>query len=383
MKKSIVVLVLIHLAYSQGATAQCRGFVTEETPPPAVLDMATTDPGFVVRFWSWGSYPDRRGGAAARLLDFDGGIVMMDLDWGEAEICRTPGLIDRTAFLFESLGPDGFGRYALVNVGRVDGGVGADIDDVQYDLGNISSRAAAIPEPAVDHMVVTGDSIEFDLSWAIDAGAEALSDLSTDDGEPLPSLRGWAVYIINGPQPTARPWDWSFARDLEDDAVDGFSTDASAHLILPRSLWHDVSICLALAPTFDCNGSATGEGSEACSVHSTYLGHPTTWIALPPETADSPFEVVFKEVRRIERATFEMVFFSRFEPDGARYRILLRNRDGRELIVDRFAGGAGSYRRIVDLHPWAEGKSWELILEARDRWNHVVLSERIPRRLRR
>ncbi len=379
MKRTSVILIICFLLAPLWAFGQCRGYVTEESPPPAVLDMATTDEGFTIRYWSWGEFLDRRNGQSIpRLLDVPEGILMMDLDWEQAEVCHVSGLIDRTALLFESLGPDGFGRYAVINVGRTIGGVGADIDNVQFHLGGVSSRAATTPSPLIDQMIIDDDSITLDLSWQGNAETEALSDLLSGTGEPLPSLRGWALYIINGEQPTARPWDWTFAPDLEADAVNGYSTDTSAHIVLPRSLWNDVSICFALAPTFDGNGDAGGEDPQSHSIHATYLGHPSSWIALPAESTAGFLDIRFIGAEPTAPGSMEISFLTRNEPRGATFRIVLRNGDGRERQLDTFPGGLALYRRTVQIAPWAQSRGWHLVLEVRDNWGHVVMSRTIP-----
>jgi len=377
MKKYFFVVMLFSLLSSAGVFGQCHGYLAEDTRPPAVEGMSTDDPGFTVRYWSWGEYLVRRGGSNIDLVDVPGGILIEGLEWEAADTCSEPGEIQRTAVLFESLGPDGFGRFALVNIGGTDGD-GADVDRLQADLGGISSRAAAIPVPSIDSVEILEDVIALDFSWQNVPETEALSDLVSGEGEPLPSVRGWALYIINGAAPTPRPWDWSYAPDSEEDAVSGFSTDLSAHIELPRSLWHDVSICFALAPTFDGNGDATGETPESVSPHSTYLGHPSEWLALPPESGGGLIDLNPVEISMVPPGTMAISFSIQNEPAGDSIVISLQSREGRTWILDSFDGGLGSYERDVRVPSWARPGLWSLVVTVLDRQQHVVFFRRIP-----
>ena len=114
---SLLIINLMTLA-PEPVWSQCEGYITEETPPPAVLGMSVDDPGFTIRYWSWDEFPQRNGGSdRPHLLDFDGGIMLLDMEWTTAGHCVVPGEVSRTAVLFEGLDPEGFGRWALLNIG--------------------------------------------------------------------------------------------------------------------------------------------------------------------------------------------------------------------------------------------------------------------------
>lgn len=262
--------------------AQCLGRLSEEQLPPAVRGMDAGDPTLVVRFWAWDDFNHRRGGSARPVLETaKDGILLADLNWLDADVCTVEGPVERTAVLFETLGPDGFGRWALVNLGA-NVGPDTDIDLAQSSVRPTSDRAVAVPHPRIVSTTVTEETLEIRLDWAVDHRAEVLSDLAPSQRSPS-SIRGFALYVINGPAATPRPWDWTRAHDVEIDAVNGYSTDTTATLILPRSLWHDVDVCFALALTFDGNGDADGEDPESRSVHGEYLGAPSEWLPLPPD----------------------------------------------------------------------------------------------------
>lgn len=281
-------LTLIATLTSGTAVAQCFGRLVEEGHPPAVRGISTNDPGFTVRYWAWDDFNRRRGGRAQPALqDSRNGIVLSHLNWLDADVCLDQGPVDRTAVLFESLGPNGAGQWALVNL-EANKGIDTDIDLAQRLIRPPSSRAVPVPVPRLVSTIMTEDLIEIRLDWDLHHQGEILSDLKDDQGRPLTSVRGFAPYIINGPAATTRPWDWTRGIDVEPDAVNGYSTDTSATLRLPRSMWQDVSICFCLALTFDGNGDADGEDPLSRSVHGEYLGAPSRWIDLPPMGTTTP-----------------------------------------------------------------------------------------------
>lgn len=268
--------------------AQCFGRMVERKHPSAIHGISTADLGFTVRYWAWDDFNRRRGGRAQPVLqDSRKGILVSDLDWLDADVCLDQGPVERTAVLFESIGPNGAGQWALVNL-EANKGIDTDIDLAQRLIDPTSSRAVPVPVPRVISTIMTEDLIEIRLDWDLDHQGEILSDLEDDQGRPLPSVRGFAPYIINGPAATTRPWDWTRGKDVEPDAVNGYSTDTSATLRLPRSMWQDFSICFCLALTYDGNGDADGEDPLSRSVHGEYLGAPSPWMDLPPLGTPNP-----------------------------------------------------------------------------------------------
>jgi len=361
-----VFVALAAVAPVRPAAAQCVGIMTEELVPPAVLGMATTDPGFVVRYWAWDDFNRRRGGTdQPRIVDSAQGLLLAELDWGDADVCHDPGPVERTAVLFETLGASGFGRWAIVNLGADPLG-NVDVDASQAILGQVSSWAVPVPSPWIEQVRIGETVIEVDLGWALDLGGEALSDLSDEQGWPLPSVRGHAVYVINGPQATPRPWDWSFGHDLEADAVNGYSTDCSATLSLPRGIWNDVTVCFAVALTFDGDGDASGEPPSSRSVHSDYLGVPSPWLRLPEIGVDLPVAVVDLEAHLSAPLVVELSFTGQSEPQGAGYLVWIVRPLGRRVQLDAFAGGESSYQRAIELPPWVSRVKWELAVEMLD-----------------
>lgn len=280
--RRMIIFVLTGTLTSGTAMAQCFGRMLEARLPPAVRGISTADPGFTVRYWAWDDFNRRRGGRAQPVLqDSRKGIVVSSLDWLDADVCLDHGPVERTAVLFESLGPNGAGQWALINL-EANRGIDTDIDLAQRPIHPHSSRAVPVPVPRVIATTMTDDLIEIRLDWDLNHRGEILSDLTDEQGRPLTSVRGFAPYIINGPEATTRPWDWTRGQDVEPDAVNGYSTDTSATLRLPRSMWHDVSICFCLALTYDGNGDADGEDPLSRSVHGEYLGMPSRWMDLPP-----------------------------------------------------------------------------------------------------
>lgn len=282
MKVRMITLAMLLTTITTGTTgAQCFGRIVEKESPPAIRRMSTADAGFTVRYWAWDDFNRRRGGRAQpELQDTRQGIAVASLNWLDADVCLNQGPIDRTAILFESLGSNGTGQWALVNL-EANKGIDTDIDLAQRLIRPPSSRAVPVPKPRIVSTRITAQTIEIRLNWDLNLRGEILSDLEDDQGRPLSSVRGFAPYIINGPVATTRPWDWTRGRDIEPDSVNGYSTDTSATLRLPRSMWHDIPICFALALTFDGNGDADGEDPLSRSVHSTYLGAPSIWLDLP------------------------------------------------------------------------------------------------------
>ena len=284
-------LILVATLTSGTTMAQCFGRMVEGKHPPAVRGISTADPGFTVRYWAWDDFNRRRGGRAQPVLqDSRKGILVSHLDWLDADVCLDQGPVERTAVLFESLGPNGAGQWALINL-EANKGIDTDIDLAQHLIHPPSSRAVPVPVPRLVSTIMTEDLIEIRLDWDLHHQGEILSDLEDDQGRPLSSVRGFAPYIINGPAATTRPWDWTRGRDVEADAVNGYSTDTSATLRLPRSMWHDVSICFCLALTYDGNGDADGEDPLSRSVHGEYLGAPSQWMDLPPLGTTLPIAV--------------------------------------------------------------------------------------------
>jgi hypothetical protein len=352
--------------------AQCVGAMYEDYLPPAVTGMSTTDPGYGARFWAWGDLDGRRGGSAQPvILDVDHGLYVVGLDWADADVCHQAGPVKRTAVLFESLGHQGYGRWALVNLAADASGMIA-VDDAQQVLGGVQSRAVPVPQPWIEEVVIEPDMIELRLGWACDLAGESLSDLTGNHGEPLPSVRGFAVYVINAVVPTARPWDWSFGADIEPDAVNGFTTDSSATLRLPRSMWHDITVSTAVAITFDGNGDASGEDPESCSVHGQYLGQPSPWIRLPPLGVDVPVAMVGFEVAAVGDNLLRLGFEGQAEPAAASYRVWMLRTNGRRHLLQTFAGGVGSYDLHLELPPWCEKSCDGLSLEMLDAEGRVI-----------
>ncbi|RLE25881.1 MAG: hypothetical protein DRJ65_06755 [Acidobacteria bacterium] len=298
MKVQMITLAMLLTTITTGtAGAQCFGRLVEEKHPPAIRGMSTTDAGFTVRYWAWDDFNRRRGGwSRPELQDSRRGIVLTELDWLNADVCLDQGPVDRTAVLFESLGSDGTGLWALVNL-EANKDIDIDIDLAQRLIYPPSSRTVPVPRPRIISTRITEETFEIRLDWDLNLRGETLSDLVNDDGRPMTSVRGFAVYVINGPVATARPWDWTRGRDIEPDAVNGYSTDTSAVIRLPRSMWYDVSICFALALTFDGNGDADGELPGSRSVHGEYLGAPSRWLELPADDGAMPI-LVQSERRR-------------------------------------------------------------------------------------
>ena len=282
MKVRMITLAMLLTTITTGtAGAQCFGRLVENNHPPAIRGMSTTDTGFTVRYWAWDDFNRRRGGRnRPELQDSRRSILLAELNWLDADVCLDQGPVDRTAVLFESLGSDGTGQWALVNL-EANKGIDTDVDMAQRLIRPPSSRAMPVPKPRIVSTRITDETIEIHLDWDLNLRGEILSDLKDDQGRPLSSVRGFAPYIINGPAATVRPWDWTRGRDIEPDAVNGYSTDTSATIRLPRSMWHDISICFALALTFDGNGDADGELPGSRSVHGEYLGAPSRWLKLP------------------------------------------------------------------------------------------------------
>ena len=291
MKVRMITLAMLLATTTGTSGAQCFGQLVEERRPPAIRGMSTTDPGFTIRYWAWDDFNRRRGGRAQpRLEDSSRGIVLSHLDWLDADVCLKQGPVSRTAVLFESLGPDGAGQWALINL-EANKDIDTDVDLAQCLIQPPSSRAVPVPRPRIVSTRITEEIIEIRLNWDLNLRGEVLSDLKDDDGRPLSSVRGFAPYIINGPVATVRPWDWTRGRDIEPDAVNGYSTNTSATIRLPRSMWHDVRICFALALTFDGNGDADGEDPLSRSVHGEYLGAPSPWLDLPPMGTTLPVAI--------------------------------------------------------------------------------------------
>ncbi len=296
MKVQMITLAMLLATTTGTVGAQCFGRLVEEKHPPAIRKMWTSDTGFTVRYWAWDDLNRRRGGLnRPELQDTKQGIVLAGLDWLDADVCLEHGPVGRTAVLFESLGPDGAGQWALVNL-EANRGIDTDIDQAQLLIHPASSRAMPVPKPRIVSTRITEDTIEIRLDWDLRRQGEVLSDLEDDQGRPLSSVRGFAPYIINGPAATVRPWDWTRGRDIEPDAVNGYSTDTSATLRLPRSMWHDIAICFALALTFDGNGDADGEDPLSRSVHGQYLGVASSWLDLPADNGAMP--IVAQSERR-------------------------------------------------------------------------------------
>jgi len=299
MKVQLITLAMLLTTITTGtAGAQCFGRVAEEKHPPAIRGMSTADAGFTVRYWAWDDFNRRRGGRNWPELQASGrGILLAELDWLNADVCLDQGPVNRTAVLFESLGPDGTGQWALVNL-EANKGIDTDVDLSQRLIHPPSSRAMPVPKPRIVSTRITEETIEIRLNWDLNLRGETLSDLVDDDGRPMPSVRGFAVYVINGPVATTRPWDWTRGRDNEPDAVNGYSTDTGATIRLPRSMWHDIGICFALALTFDGNGDADGELPGSRSVHGEYLGAPSRWLELPADNGAMPTLVQSERRRR-------------------------------------------------------------------------------------
>jgi len=353
---------------------QCLGVMAEDHPPPAVRGMGTGDPGFRVRYWAWDDLNRRRShGAQPTLVDQDGGVLIAELDWADAGYCQVPGPVARTAVLLEALGPEGFGRWALVNLGGDRSG-DVDVDAAQHVLGRVWSQAADVPAPRIEDLEVGPETIEVELGWDLDYEAEALSDLVGEDGQPLPSVRGFAVYVVNGPEFTPRPWDWSFEADTEVDAANGFSTDTSASLVMPRGIWNDVTVCFALALTFDGNGDAEGELPDSRSVHGELLGRPSPWVALPDLGTDLPVTVTELRAWRPAPLRLDLGFLGQSEPAGARYRVWIAGRSGRRQLLTEIDGGLGTYRLGLDLPGWCARHQWRVVVEMLDAQGRVVSS---------
>ncbi len=373
---AIIAITLICLSNTPG-WSQCEGYLFEQDPPPVVTGMSTSDPGFSILYWSWGEFPTRNGGNdRPSLLDSNDGIMLTNLEWSNAQTCRQPGEISRTAVLFESLDPEGFGRWALVNVGGTSG-EGADLDALQSRLGYRSSRAHPLPVPIVENIELSGESLFVTVRWQNEPEAEAASDLFDSNGRPLSSVRGWALYIINAAEPTPRPWDWSFAPDLEGDSVSGYSTDTSATIMLPRSLWHNQSISLALALTFDGNGDASGENPLSKSVHSRYLGHPSQWVGIPPEGSEELVQLGRVALRYNGGRVFELTFEPKVEINGVHYRVSLLTEGYNPYLLESLDGGLEYYDVQIQLPVWAARRQPSLLVEMLDAANHILDSREI------
>jgi hypothetical protein len=353
---------------------QCLGLLSESHPPPAVRGMSINDEGFRARFWAWDDLNRRRGGEAEPyLVSSERGILLTGLDWSWAEFCEVAGPVQRTAVLFEALGDDGFGRWALVNLGADENGL-LEIDRAQGRLGHAWSQAVAVPTPSVDQLTLSDESLQVELSWTLDPAGEGLSDLADESGLPLPSVRGYGVYIINGPQATSRPWDWSFADDLEADAVNGFSTDTTATLQMTRSIWAEQTVAFAVALTFDGDGDAEGERPQSRSVHGDYLGAPSPWFYVPPPGVDVQVAIVDLWAALVGRRVC-LHFDTEAEPPAASYRVWWLRPSGSRHFATGFAGGQGSYEVELEAPAWCRDASWDLALEMLDGYGRVIASE--------
>jgi hypothetical protein len=370
---SVLLAALAAVTALEPAAAQCVGLMHEGHPPPAVEGISTIDPGFRVRYWAWDDFNRRRGGQAEPvLIDAAHGVLISELDWADADICLEPGPVLRTAVLMEALSRDGFGLWGLVNLSARGEGGEIHVDRAQTRTGQRSSRAVPVPRPWIEEIHIDDEDIRVRLAWTVDPRGEALSDLIGDHGWPLRSVRGFAVYVINGPAATPRPWDWSFGHDTERDAVNGFSTDTSATLLMPRGIWNDVSVCFAVALTFDGNGDAEGELPDSRSVHGEHLGAPSRWIALPPIGVDAAVGIVDLEASITPSRLLGLSFIGQAEPAGASYRAWIHPADGRRFLASSFDGGAGSYEVAVELPAWGRGPDWDLVLEMLDGEGRVV-----------
>lgn len=359
------------LALAAPAGAQCVGTLLEDQTPAAFAGVSLADPGLKLTYWSWDELGVRRNGhSLPSLVETGDGILLAALEWPDADVCSVGGTVERTAVLLEALDERGFGRWAVVNLAT--GAVPVDVDLVQDRLGGAVSRLVPVPEPRVTRLSVSPDEVVVALEWTLDRAGEALSDLADGDGWPLPTVRGAAVYVINGPAATSRPWDWSFARDRQGDASNGFSTDQSAEIHLPRDLWSDVTVSFAVALTFDGNGDAEGELPDSRSVHGKYLGHPTRWLRLPALEHDRPVAVVGLEAIQPTPTELITLFHGQAEPTGASYRLWLRHPGRPPRLLASVPGEGGDYRMASKLPPWCRWPGWSVAVEMLDGDGRVV-----------
>ncbi len=378
MVRSALAALFLTLVVALAATAtsaECVGRLAEHHPPPAVRGMSTDDPGFLARYWAWDDLNRRRGGQdAPALVDTGHGVLLAELDWSNADVCLDGGPVGRTAVLLEALDADGWGVWALVNLGA-DAGGDVDVDAAQKALGQVWSHAVPVPQPTIESLEVDPERVVVHLRWALDPAGEALSDLEGDLGCPLPSVRGFAVYVVNGPQATPRPWDWSFAADTEPDAANGFSTDTSATVVIDRGLWPPCTVCFGIALTFDGNGDAQGELPDSRSVHGQHLGAPSPWVALPPPGVDVPVGIVDLEAHLLSPGLLDLAFTGQAEPPGASYRLWAVRPGAFRRILRAIPGGAGSYDLELELPRWCRGLRCRIELEMLDSLERVVDTE--------
>ena len=252
------------------------------------------------------------------------------------------------------------------------------VDAVQQTLGVVASHAVPVPEPTITAIRIGRTRVEVDLAWQLDLAGEALSDLRADDGMPLASVRGAAVFVINGPSATPRPWDWSWAADLGADAVNGFSTDARATISLNRADWPNQTVSFALALTYDGDGDASGEGPSSRSPIGTWLGRPTRWIALPPAGTIRPVALVDASAHFAGPTTLHVAFTGQAEPIEASYRVWAQLANGRRVLLTTVDGGLGSYDLDLEVEWRRRLKQWSVEIEMVDRLARVVDQVTVP-----
>jgi len=80
-----------------------------------------------------------------------------------------------------------------------------DQDFTQQRLGGVSGQAVPVPSLAVKAVEVGYESATIRHAWGFDLRGEPLSDLNAPFGLPLPSVRGFAVYVTNHRAATPRP----------------------------------------------------------------------------------------------------------------------------------------------------------------------------------
>jgi len=258
------------------AAGTCHhGYIAEGQLPPAFEGIATTDAGFTVRLWAWGTNPSSSGTAPIGLVDTATGVAISPgFLWASSDACS--GELDGVGVLVEAMSADDGGHFALVAVAEAE----AQVDRIQETTG--SSVATPIPRPRADWLASGtdgyGDYADVLLFWA--APESDAWSLST-----APSvLAGYAVYFntasTGGPVQTGDTTSFtrvtaaatSSAPHVVDDpdTQDGLLPASAASCVVrirPSEVYY-----FALALIFDGSGAAGGDPQvDASAIQSLYV----------------------------------------------------------------------------------------------------------------